>query len=821
LIADFLLSLDYVIKFLTLQFLNFATFIFSWFAEAIIKVGGSNYGFLRQNVTEFQINNQTALSLINYPECVECSDENNIIGGGQTGFTIDYFNGGCSLYDTVYDESLATGYFILKTSNTNTYTGCSSNAAFLPANYHREYVTTLAGLTGYTLLSTAIYGGHRQGVSLSDYKNSYNNGDYPTDIRNFSCERYTYNGGFVTQSARSEFYNGVFYIVPGTQTAFRLTKVINEYYRRKRVGKMFCGGIVNYAFLDNWLSGSLYFTQFKAKRIITAINRNSENLANYCRNIARLVIGQKRLYYRSAPTSNGISFTGDTLNKPTTFVDLGPRDEFIKEICIDPKLDPNCSVSRSIGATSYQDLGELLGLAINYRMDIANTSGNLDMFFQNDGFSSGVGISNVLDGDILQLLSINNESGIEEFDLQNPKYLGYQFNVLDPEQYPQVFKNGNANYGPLPITLELDDDGQRIRSCLNEPGRLTESSQKVPFYLWNKKGTGFEIGNRRYLGAKTRLIGNIQRTIIESLGRIPDSVFDIFAGSGAVGSSFASLGSHVIMNDILLHNSFAHETFLLHQKYSTDLLVEHLKVMSELAPTSGYITESFGGMYFSISNAKVLDSWRDYIETEVDDHAIEAALLTCLMYAADKVAQTVGHYDAFFSGNKIDKAVELRWPIGIGSGNGHEIVNGDANEVIHDFESEVLYLDPPYNSRQYSDNYHVLENIARWEKPEVLGVSRKMDRSGLKSRYSGRQAELAFEELIIQARAELIVLSYSNTGSSRVSRSNNVLTDEHILKVLRLRGEVHVEEIDYKEFSVGKTSKRPHHERLFVCKVRK
>ena len=124
-------------------------------------------------------------------------------------------------------------------------------------------------------------------------------------------------------------------------------------------------------------------------------------------------------------------------------------------------------------------------------MDIANTSGNLDMFFQNDGFSSGVGISNVLDGDILQLLSINNESGIEEFDLQNPKYLGYQFNVLDPEEYPQVFKNGNANYGPLPITLELDDDGQRIRSCLNEPGRLTESSQKVPFYLWNKKGTGF------------------------------------------------------------------------------------------------------------------------------------------------------------------------------------------------------------------------------------------------------------------------------------------------------------------------------------------
>jgi hypothetical protein len=125
-------------------------------------------------------------------------------------------------------------------------------------------------------------------------------------------------------------------------------------------------------------------------------------------------------------------------------------------------------------------------------MDTANANGNLNMFFDNKGFyRNGVGISNVLDGDILQLLSINNETGIEEFDLQNSQYLGYQFNVLDPEEYPQVFKGGTAIFGPLPLTLELSEDGQRIRSCLNEPGRLTESSQKVPFYLWDKKGNGF------------------------------------------------------------------------------------------------------------------------------------------------------------------------------------------------------------------------------------------------------------------------------------------------------------------------------------------
>ena len=487
LIADFLLLLDYVIKFLTLQFLNFATFIFSWLAEAVITVGGKGYRFLRENVTEFQINNQTALSLINYPDCVECADENNIIlGGGQTGFTFNYFDGACSIYDTVYDDSLVTGYFVQDLTNNNTYTGSGSDVSYLPANYHRKYVTGLTN--GDIVLSTAVYGAHEQNVPLSRYP--YNNGDYNAEIRDFSSGRWSYGGGFKTQSARSEFYNGVFYIVPGTQTPLRLTKIINEYYRRKRVGKMFCGGVVNYAFIDNWLSGSLYFTQFKVKRLITAINRGSEKTAKYCRHIARLVIGQKRLYYRSAPTANGTTFTVDNINKPTTFVDLGPRDEFIKEICVDPNLDPNCSVSRSIGATSYQDLGELLGLAINYRMDIANANGNLNMFFQNDGFFTGVGISNTLDGDILQLLSINNETGIQQFDLQDPRYLGYQYNILDPELYPQVFKTGTT-WGPLPVTLELSDDGQRIRSCLNEVGRLTESSQKVPFYLWNKRGTGF------------------------------------------------------------------------------------------------------------------------------------------------------------------------------------------------------------------------------------------------------------------------------------------------------------------------------------------
>ena len=586
LISDFLLSLDYIIKWVVLQALNFLVKdVLGPLAEKLIDNGAPRAGRnLRRSTSRLQINNTTKLSLINYPECDECGqgDLSSAGGGGdttpavnclvatlkltgstdntfdrflpltgltkyngytsptcntatfinnddyltltttQTSYVLEYngieiymndtsygvsyiflsgstyylndrdgifispteytvnvrqigqfetdtttnnglLESGCDIYDTLYDETLATGYFV-------------------SAGATRTYKATLSA--GDNVVSTLI-AGQGTGVAGSDPVGPPTNG--LSNCRDMESEvRYLFTA---TPSYRSEFANGVFYIVPGTQSTTRLTNVLKEYYRRKRVGKLFCGGIVNYGFIDNWLSGSLYFFQFKS----TKASRGIESVMNYCRNNVRYVSDQsKRFYYRSAPF-NGTNFT--SIKHPTTFVDLGPRDEFIKEICVDPSLDPNCSVSRSIGATSFKSFGELMGLAINYRMDISNNTFNLDSFFTNAGFT-GQSFSNVFDGDLLQLISINNEAGIEEFDLQNPKYMGYSYQFLDPDLYPQVFKIGytggtSGYWGALPVTMELDEDGQRVRACLNEPGRLTESSQKVPFFLWDKKGTGF------------------------------------------------------------------------------------------------------------------------------------------------------------------------------------------------------------------------------------------------------------------------------------------------------------------------------------------
>jgi hypothetical protein len=316
-----------------------------------------------------------------------------------------------------------------------------------------------------------------------------------------------------TWSGYSEFRNGLYRIIPFADAKNWEANIsaIDEYCRRKLVGKLFCEGLVNYSFLDNWLSGSLYFFPFKSR--VVWDDEQALDLSvystTYCQDLVYFKAGtvsnpDKRFYYRSSwynPITNKFDSARGTLAHPTTLVDLGPRDEFIKEICIDPNLDPNCSVVRNISSTSYQDIRGILGLYINYKLDVASPSitGDIYAFFRNEGFDSRLPFKmkgQILNGDIIQLMSMNSEVGIDGFDLLSKKYEMYNPILLDPDVYTEFFQddNNNAN-GPLPIQLKLDEnDGYRVRACLNEDGRLTESSQVVPFYLWNKNGTGFGTG---------------------------------------------------------------------------------------------------------------------------------------------------------------------------------------------------------------------------------------------------------------------------------------------------------------------------------------
>ncbi len=331
------------------------------------------------------------------------------------------------------------------------------------------------------------------------------------------------------------------------------------------------------------------------------------------------------------------------------------------------------------------------------------------------------------------------------------------------------------------------------------------------------------INNRRYLGNKYRLLPFIQKVVAQNTDNI--HIFaDLFAGTGAVSSAFTD--KQIITNDILYSNFLANYAWFGSEHYDSDKVIELIMTYNAIiVEQENYMSVTFGDTFFSRADCRIIGFIREDIEHKRSSGQINsresAILITSLLYAMDRIANTCGHYDAFRQGVTFDRHIELSVPQA--SNDNHPrnaCYNEDINVLAPRIEADLVYLDPPYNSRQYCDAYHVLENVARWQKPPVKGVARKMDRSGLKSAYCTTKATEAFRELIRAINARYILLSYNNMSKKGNERSNAKLTDADIMEILSGKGEVQVFCESYKAFTTGKSSISDNAERLFLCTCR-
>jgi adenine-specific DNA-methyltransferase len=328
------------------------------------------------------------------------------------------------------------------------------------------------------------------------------------------------------------------------------------------------------------------------------------------------------------------------------------------------------------------------------------------------------------------------------------------------------------------------------------------------------------INNRRYLGNKYKLLSFIKSIVDEHCEKI-DSVADIFAGTGAVASIFAD--KRLITNDNLYSAYICHLAWFSPQKYSREKIERLIAYYNNASATSdNYMSDNFSDTFFSRADCRKIGFIREDVETrfrigEINERE-RALLIASLLYAVDKIANTCGHYDAFFQDTKFDKSIELRAPAPSENLNDkNACYNENANQLVKRLSIDLVYIDPPYNSRQYCDAYHLLENIARWEKPKVSGVARKMNRSHLKSDYSTNKAAAAFEDLIQNINARYILLSYNNMARKGNDRSNAKIADVDIMRILSIKGEVKTFARKHKPFSTGKSDINEHKERLFLC----
>ncbi|MDR3047104.1 MAG: DNA adenine methylase [Bacteroidales bacterium] len=315
-----------------------------------------------------------------------------------------------------------------------------------------------------------------------------------------------------------------------------------------------------------------------------------------------------------------------------------------------------------------------------------------------------------------------------------------------------------------------------------------------------------------YIGSKYKLSGFLSETIKSVVGDdLSDKTFcDIFAGTGIIGRTFKTEVNKVIANDSEFYSFVLNKNYIEnHTNFEYENLLSEL---NNLDGINGFVFEEYSEngksnrLYFSSKNGAKIDTMRQKIETWKKENLITDNqyyfLLCSLLESADKVANTASVYGAFLK--KIKKSAQKKLIIEPAlfslNKNEHKVYNEDANSLIQKIEGDILYLDPPYNARQYGANYHLLNTIAEY-KPFVPKGKTGL-RSYQKSKYcSQNSVQTEFENLIRNAKFQYIFLSYNNEG---------LMSVENVNKIMQQYGKYNLAKTNYQRFKADKTEKRNH-----------
>ncbi len=336
----------------------------------------------------------------------------------------------------------------------------------------------------------------------------------------------------------------------------------------------------------------------------------------------------------------------------------------------------------------------------------------------------------------------------------------------------------------------------------------------------------------KYIGNKSNLLEFIETSLQSGGVPLQGSFTDLFSGTTSVAEHFKKKGLSVISNDFMTYSYVMQKAFIesnclpkfekVLDHLKIDLVGEHadllISYLNSLEPVEGYFFDNYGAggiynrMYFTRENACQVDSIRDLIQLWFSEGIIDESefyyLLAILIDAADHVANMSGTYGAYL---KIWRSVALK-KISLknrqvyNNAKSNLVFQEKAEDLIKEITGDILYLDPPYNSRQYAPNFHVLESLAVWDKQMLSGKTGLRNYDNQKSDFSSKvKATEALSSVVESASFKYIALSYNNEG---------IIPQESIDEILGKKGKVQVFVQDYKRFRTERDHEKRHYKEV-------
>lgn len=314
-----------------------------------------------------------------------------------------------------------------------------------------------------------------------------------------------------------------------------------------------------------------------------------------------------------------------------------------------------------------------------------------------------------------------------------------------------------------------------------------------------------------YIGSKYSLIDFLTETITSVTGSVTDKVFaDLFAGTGIVGKTFKEKGCKIISNDIQYYSYVLNKHLI--ENVPPINAGDIADRLNRLDGIKGFIYSNYcagsgsGRQYFTDTNGMKCDAVRTELERLKNKGEIDSSqyfyLLASLINSIDKYANTASVYGAFLKKIKssADKAFRLELLPVIDGSKECKVYNENISDVILKIKGDILYLDPPYNTRQYCTNYHVLETVARYDSPELRGKTGLRDYKAQKSEFcSSKTVVAAFDLVLKNADFRYIFLSYNNEG---------LMPFDVIRQTMEKYGEYQIFEKTYRRFKADTDANR-------------